>query len=130
MATASYALVSARYGRHKPPNNWVVFAVVLVLLGLLFASNSHPKQTQPDAKRVREIQAALVDHGFAPGQTWVETQMILRGIAESHGWQTRRAPDARVLLLLGLGNKYSDQNVLDWPKTTLEKGDPDGNSPR
>jgi hypothetical protein len=81
-------------------------------------------QKQPDAKRVLEIRAALITHGYEPGKSWTEVQELLRGIAREHGWQTHHAPDARVLILLGLGNEHSDPyvathgtNHLDYKKT-------------
>src|SRR5258708_15257801 len=78
------------------------------------------KQRQPDAKRVREIRAALIAHGYEPGVTWLEVQTACRDIARAHRWQTHRAPDARVLILLGLGNKYSDPTVTWEGKNKLE----------
>lgn len=90
---------------------------------LIITAMLHGKQTQPDLKRVREIQAALMAHGYSPGKTWGDTQEILRCIAGDHGWQIIHAPDARVLILLGLGNKDSDpavalagRNHLDGPE--------------
>lgn len=88
---------------------WSVLLVLLILLicvGLAYAD-----QTQPDPKRVKQIQAALVEHGYEPGKNWHETQEILRTIARNHQWQTHRAPDARVLILLGLGNPHSNPDV-------------------
>jgi hypothetical protein len=74
----------------------------------------------PDAKRQAQIQAALVSHGYKAGKSWPETQEILRSIAKDHHWQTTHAPDARVLILLGLGNKYSDEQILNWSKNHLD----------
>jgi hypothetical protein len=120
MAAASYALVSARYGRHKPPSNLLLVVILITLLILLFASLGFSNQTQPDAKRIREIQAALIAHGYEPGRSWAQTQEQLKLIARAHHWQSKHAPDARVLILLGLGNKYSNPEVLDEPTSHLE----------
>lgn len=68
-------------------------------------------QMQPDPQRVAEIQAALLAHGYASGRTWGETQEICRQIADGMKWQTDHAPDARVLILIGLGNRGSNPNV-------------------
>lgn len=38
---------------------------------------------------------------------------MLRSIADEHGWQTKFAPDARVLIILGLGNKNSDVEYVE-----------------
>lgn len=99
----------------------LIILAMLINMDVLYA-----RQTQPDIKRVREIQAALVDHGYAPGKTWHETQEILRGIALDHHWQIHRAPDARVLILLGLGNKYSDPEVATEGHNHLDGGEDDG----
>lgn len=90
-------------------------------------SKHKPGQLQPDEKRQREIRAALVAHGYKPGHTWSETQDILRQIAREHHWQHTHAPDARVLILLGLGNKYSDPNILNWPQNKLETPNDEAN---
>jgi len=109
--------VSANYA--PPPKDpifkWLVLVFLLVLGALislsLLVSACHARQTQPDVHRVHEIQAALIAHGYEPRKSWKETQELLRSIARTHGWQVRHAPDARVLILLGLGNKYSDPDV-------------------
>jgi hypothetical protein len=92
------------------------------MLLVLFTSAVHagPGQLQPDIKRQREIRLSLASHGYQPGTTWAETQSILRQIARDHHWQTKHAPDARVLILLQLGNKMSDPDVLTWPKNHLD----------
>jgi len=64
-------------------------------------------QTQPDPKRIAEIQQALADHGYPSGKNWNETREICRKIADDHGWQNMWAPDARVLFLLGLAPNLS-----------------------
>lgn len=98
-----------------------------ILIGLLIWWIMAPlycigKQLQPDPKRVLEIRAALITHGYEPGKTWPEIQMQLREIARLHHWQTRHAPDARVLILLGLGNKYSDESVTFEGRNHLDGG--------
>jgi|ERR1700719_1716353 len=95
---------------------------LIFLIAISITYVSFGKQIQPDSKRIREIQAALVAHGFKPGRSWLETQGFLRDIARSHHWQTHRAPDARVLILLGLGNKYSDPDVLLEEHNRLDGG--------
>jgi len=102
---------------------WIPLALLFLLLWTVVVN---AKQTQPDPKRVKQIQAALVEHSYAPGRNWVETQATLRSIAATHGWQTHRAPDARVLILLGLGNKYSDPGVVNWGPNLLEDSSKDG----
>lgn len=113
---------------NKPALGFTIIAIIFLLLivGSIMLPMAHARQTQPDSKRVKQIQTALVEHSHAPGKTWAETQETLRSIAKSRGWQTQHAPDARVLILLGLGNTHSDSQVLDWPTTRLEGGDPDG----
>ena len=95
--------------------------MLFLLLEITFLSNAFARQTQPDPKRQAQIRAALVEHGYQPGKTWPQTQDILRQIAREHHWQSKHAPDARVLILLGLGNKYSDPNILTWPQNLLER---------
>jgi hypothetical protein len=79
------------------------FALALLCAATLLAAPKPRKaQTQPDPKRVAEIQKALSDHGYSPGNNWKETREICRRIADDHGWQNMWAPDARVLIVLGL----------------------------
>jgi hypothetical protein len=99
---------------------WWVPLILLLLLLWTIAANA--KQTQPDPNRVKQIQTALLAHGFESGKTWPQTQEILRGIAKAHGWQVHRAPDARVLgCVLELGNKYFDPQICDEGPNRLEK---------
>ena len=78
-------------------------------------------QTVPSAERVAEIQSALSSHGYDPGATWEETQQICRKIADEHGWQTDHAPDARVLILIGLGGPHSDPAVAQMHGDRLDQ---------
>ena len=87
-----------------------LFVLYVLLVGV---QTINGQQKQPDAKRVKQIQTALVQHGYQPGKTWAETQTALRSIAEARGWQTHFAPDARVLIILGLGNKNSDVEYVE-----------------
>jgi len=87
--------------------------MLFCLLATVSLSNAFAKQAAPDAKRQREIRAALIVHGYEPGKTWPEVVTVLKQIARQHHWQSKHAPDARVLILLNLGNRYSDSNVLD-----------------
>lgn len=89
------------------------FAIMLAVLSLAVRpAFAGPRQTVPDSKRQQEIRKALIAHGYPAGASWTVTQEILRGIAREHHWQHVHAPDARVLILLGLGNKMSDPQVL------------------
>ena len=91
---------------------WLLVYIMMVLFGLLVGFSVGAQQKQPSPKRVHEIQEALREHGFKPGETWRDTQEACRDIQREHHWQIHFAPDARVLILIGLGNKYSDLEVL------------------
>ena len=82
----------------------------------------HAGQTQPDAKRIKQIQSALIEHDYQPGKNWPETKEVLKQIAREHQWQTQRVPDARVLILLGLGNQHSDPYVATQGHNHLDGG--------
>jgi hypothetical protein len=86
-----------------------LFILYVLLTGV---QTINGQQMRPEAKRVKQIQTALVQHGYQPSKTWAETQTVLRSIAEEKGWQTHFAPDARVLIILGLGNEYSDVGYI------------------
>ena len=98
-------------------------AVVLwLVLMVSYVTSAGPRQMMPDAKRQKQIRIALDEHGYPTGKIWPETIVILKQIARDHCWQHSHAPDARVLILLGLGNKYSDPDVLEEPPSILEPG--------
>lgn len=92
---------------------FVATIMVIMVCAVIITAKQRPKQLVPDPKRQTQIRQALVEHGYPPGRTWPQTQDILRQIAREHHWQHTHAPDARVLIFLGLGNKYSDPNVLN-----------------
>jgi len=99
-------------------------AVLILILAacLTFAAKLvHPQSMTPEPKRVKQIQTALVSHGYPAGATWHETQEVCRKIADEHKWQTHFAPDARVLILLGLGNEHSDLEVLEYGSNHLDR---------
>jgi hypothetical protein len=105
------------------------YCLISLLAASLFAkapSADHSKnvesvQSQPAPERIAEIQAALKAHGYEPGDTWEETQEVCRKIADEHMWQTDHAPDARVLILLGLGGPHSDPDVTQMQDDRLDK---------
>jgi len=90
---------------------------VAALCLLLFVMPVCAGQREPDAKRVREIAVALQEHHYITGYpdrawSWPRLQEVCKNIAKEHGWQTHHAPDARVLILLELGNPHSDPDVV------------------
>lgn len=94
----------------------IVFAAIItIIMTCADITIAKPRQLIPDLKRQMQIRKALIDSGYQSGRTWPETQIILKQIAREHGWQSRRAPDARVLILLGLGNKHSNPEILNYP---------------
>lgn len=99
-------------------SSWVA---LLLLWLLIWAIATNGQQRQPDTKRVAQIHNALIEHGYDTGSTWPQVQEVCRKIADEHGWQVNRAPDARVLILLGLGNAHSDPYVATQPGTHLDK---------
>ncbi len=103
-------------------------SIVLILAILCNTAMLQAKQTQPDPKRVRQIQIRLVEHGYPATTTWKQVQEVCRQVARGHGWQIRKAPDARVLILLGLGNEYSDPDILVWPNNHLDYGGKENDS--
>jgi len=105
------------------------YCLISLLAASLFAKtpstnhskNSESAQAQPSPERIAEIQSALKAHGYEPGDTWEETREVCRKIADEHMWQTDHAPDARVLILLGLGGPHSDPAVTQMQGDRLDK---------
>lgn len=98
--------------------------LLMLIVSTAYAAPKKPKivkgQKQPDAQRVVEIQTALKDHGYEPGKNWSETKEACRKIADDHGWQNMWAPDARVLIMLGL-NPKADPDVATQPGNKLDE---------
>ena len=69
-------------------------------------------QQQIDANRAREIQAALIRAHYLDGQptgTWdPRSKAAMEKFQSDNGWQTKKIPDARALIKLGLGPDHSD----------------------
>jgi hypothetical protein len=65
-----------------------------------------------DPTRAREIQAALIQKHYldgAPTGTWdVRSKAAMEKYQADNGWQTKKIPDARALIKLGLGPDHSD----------------------
>jgi hypothetical protein len=65
-----------------------------------------------DPNRAREIQAALVQAHYldgAPTGTWdARSKAAMEKFQADNGWQTKKIPDARALIKLGLGPDHSD----------------------
>lgn len=57
-----------------------------------------------------------------PGTTWEERQEVCQRIADQHQWQTDHAPDARVLILLGLAGPHADPAVAQMKGGRLDQG--------
>lgn len=68
-----------------------------------------------DEQRAREIQAALIQQKYLDGEPtgkWDQhTKEAMTRFQADHGWQTKVTPDARALIVLGLGPKH--ENVLN-----------------
>jgi hypothetical protein len=69
-------------------------------------------QQQIDANRAREIQAALIREHYLDGQPtgmWdPRSKAAMEKFQSDNGWQTKKIPDARALIKLGLGPDHSD----------------------
>jgi len=87
------------------------------------ASKSHLKRTSLrqkrvrgqkaiDATRVREIQSALIREHYMDGQptgTWdPRTKAAMTKYQGDNGWQTKKVPDSRAIIKLGLGPDRAD----------------------
>jgi hypothetical protein len=78
----------------------------------------HGQQSmQPD--RILEIQQALIREKYLSGEPsgeWdTRTQDAMSRYQAAHGWQDKVTPDSRALIKLGLGPKYSEKEMLQFP---------------
>lgn len=105
-----------------------ILGLVLLFAGVslaLITLDTPARQMHPDKKRTVEIQQALIAKGYmfgSPTGVWDnKTIEVLQQIAEDHKWQVTHVPDARVLILLELGNRYSDPNVVMMQPSHLDR---------
>ena len=77
-------------------------------------SKSRRKRGQQviDPVRVREIQAALIREKYLQGQPngiWdARTKAAMVRYQSENGWQTKKLPDSRAIIKLGLGPDHAD----------------------
>ncbi len=64
-----------------------------------------------DAKRVHEIQSALIRENYLKGSAngvWdQQSKQAMARFQSDNGWQCKRVPDSRALIKLGLGPTYA-----------------------
>jgi hypothetical protein len=95
----------------------VAVIAVLMLASTAFAAPKKKPvigQKEIAPARALEIQKALVSHGYSVEVTGAwdrQTKVALYRIADDMEWQVNHVPDARVLILLGLGNPMSNPEV-------------------
>jgi peptidoglycan hydrolase-like protein with peptidoglycan-binding domain len=69
-------------------------------------------QAAIDPVRVREIQAALIRENYLQGQpngVWdARTKAAMVRYQSENGWQTKKVPDSRAIIKLGLGPDHAD----------------------
>jgi peptidoglycan hydrolase-like protein with peptidoglycan-binding domain len=86
-----------------------------------------------DGARAREIQTALISSRYLDGQptgVWdARTKAAMEKFQTDNGWQSKKVPDARALIKLGLG---PDRTNLINPETAyMQKPEPGkGGSPQ
>ncbi|MBV8208010.1 MAG: peptidoglycan-binding protein [Acidobacteria bacterium] len=80
-----------------------------------------------DPTRVREIQSALIRERYLEGDAngiWdTRTKAAMTRFQNDNGWQTRKVPDSRAIIKLGLGPDRAD---LINPDTAFTKPQPTG----
>lgn len=81
--------------------HWQIFMLPYLAAALLVVS-AHCQQSGIAPARQAEIKRALHQHGYNGDMT-----TALKQVAQDHGWQHKVAPDARVIIWLGLGPKYN-----------------------
>jgi peptidoglycan hydrolase-like protein with peptidoglycan-binding domain len=75
-------------------------------------THRHHGQQAIEASRVREIQAALIREHYLTGEAngvWdARTQGAMQRYQADNGWQTKKIPDSRAIIKLGLGPSHAD----------------------
>jgi hypothetical protein len=128
---------------------WIVLATVL-LLAVVFCpaqattaskpsttkkttSKKHSRKRRPrgqqkmDAKRVQEIQDALVRENYlskASGKWDTATQNAMQRFQADNGWQTKVLPDSRALIKLGLGPDHDHLLNPESAMTSMPESHP------
>lgn len=73
-------------------------------------------------ERTREIQEALAREHYYSGASdgiWnTETRTAMERYQRDHGWQSKRVPDARALIKLGLGPSHVPSPAAELANTT------------
>jgi peptidoglycan hydrolase-like protein with peptidoglycan-binding domain len=91
------------------------------------------RQKSMDNLRVREIQSALVRDGYLNGEptgVWdTRSKAAMVKYQQDNGWQSKRVPDSRALIKLGLGADHS--NLLNPATASIGQSEPGkGGSPQ
>ncbi len=88
------------------------------------------RQSKPENARVKEIQAALIHAHYLDGQptgTWdARSKSAMQKFQSDNGWQTKRIPDSRALIKLGLGPSHD--NLLNPDTAYLAAPEPQRNN--
>lgn len=85
---------------------------------------------KPD--RVTAIQEALIRENYLTGEPsgkWdARTQAAMTRYQADNGWQSKVTPDSRALIKLGLGPDYSQEQLLNAPKSGAVASNVNGGS--
>jgi peptidoglycan hydrolase-like protein with peptidoglycan-binding domain len=83
-------------------------------------------------ERATEIQEALIREKYLTGQPtgkWdARTQAAMTRYQADNGWQSKVTPDSRALIKLGLGPNYSQEQMLNAPKSGAVAANTSGGS--
>lgn len=102
-------------------------------------SRKHVRGQQAiDANRARQIQTALIRENYLDGQptgTWdARTKAAMVKYQADNGWQTKKVPDARAIIKLGLGPDRADlinpDTAFVMPVPSAKGGGAQSNQPQ
>lgn len=83
-------------------------------------------QHEIEGDRAREIQEALIRENYLSGSAtgvWDgQTKAAMAKYQADHGWQSKRIPDARALIKLGLGPNHEANPSTEVAGNTVSKG--------